>query len=326
MEGGKEAGDISALLGSVRPEVIRKAECRLARDGVFRAVLKSAFVRAHGYAEYANSPRLKSGPDAFFGSAALRQCCEDLIALKFLAALGRTDRDAVAGALMVLSTSRAWEKQDLFFRRNRPFQPIIAPAFSPGQVTGAKRRLDEIGTRTGLWSTKGKLPPIEQMAAAAHLSELYEYLYAATSECVHFNVRVSLRFGWGDPATGLFSFSPANFAEFYSEFTRVYAAYVWVEFCRAFRSSLGLSEELMDAAGEIELSLESVRRWPELVTFEEMNVPQNRNIVLQGLLEMLRSDRVERLRKRRDAERARRGCAPAAPSRNKGSGRGRRDR
>jgi hypothetical protein len=289
--------EVSDLLRTLRDEVRQKAKCRLTKDGLFKAVFKASFVRIHEYTEFVYSDKPESGPDSFFGSAPLRQCCEDLIALKYLAKLKRKDRDAVIRALMVISTSAASEKQAEFFKRNHPYQPVIEATFSPDQIKKVKDILNEVGTRTGFWHTRNKLPPIEQMAVNVGLSELYEYLYAATSEIVHFNVRIALRSGWGS-GTDEFSFSPSNFAEFYEQFGRIYAAYVWFCFCRVFRSALRLSPEFMHVVDSVELAIESVNRWPELVTYEEMNIPQNDNIILRAALAVMQNERVEKLRQK----------------------------
>jgi uncharacterized protein DUF5677 len=293
-----------AFLKALRPEIAKKKICRPTREGLFKAVLKASFARIHEYAEFVYADTMDVGPASFFGSAPLRQCCEDLIALKYLALLKRKDRDKVIQALMVISTGTASEKQGKFFKRNHPYQPVLTTTFKPADITNAKNVLNEIGTRTDLWRTSNKLPPIEQMAIKVGLSELYEYLYAGTSEIVHFNVRINLRSGWGS-GKNEFAFSPSNFAKFYGQFSRVYAAFIWFSFCRAFRSALQLSPEFMHTVDEVELAVESIDRWPELVTFEEMNVPQNDNIIPRALLSIKQGERVENLRQKHLRRKAR---------------------
>jgi len=298
------ADEIRALLKGVRPEVIEKATCRPTREGMFKAVLKASFVRIHEYVEFVHTNMSDTGPGSFFGSAPLRQCCEDLIALKYLAMLKRRDRDNVIQALMVISTGKASEKQGEFFKRNHPYQPVLTSTFEPAAIDKAKNLLNEVGTRTAHWRTQNKLPPIEQMALKVGLSELYEYLYAATSEIVHFNVRIALRSGWGS-GKNEFTFSPSNFAVFYGQFSRVYAAYIWFSFCRTFRSALRLSPDFMHTVDAVELAIESIIRWPELVTFEEMNVPLNDNIILRALLTVKQNERIEKLKKKHAKRKAR---------------------
>jgi hypothetical protein len=298
------ADEVRALLKTLRTEVAEKATCRPTREGMFKAVLKASFARIHEYAEFVHADTSDVGPGSFFGSAPLRQCCEDLITLKYLAMLKRKDRDKVIQALMVISTGKASEKQGEFFKRNHPYQPVLTATFEPADIDKAKNVLNEVDIRTELWRTSNKLPPIEQMAIKVGLSELYEYLYAATSEIVHFNVRIALRSGWGS-GKNEFTFSPSNFAKFYGQFSRVYAALIWFSFCRAFRSALQLSPEFMHTVNAVELAVEGVNRWPELVTFEEMNVPQNDNIILRALLVMKQGERVEKLRQKHAKRKAR---------------------
>ena len=143
------------------------------------------------------------------------------------------------------------------------------------------------------------------MAKKVGLSDLYEFLYAATSEVVHFNVRIALRSGWG-AQKGEFSFSPSNFSMYYQHFARTYSAYLLLRFCRTFRSALTLSSAFMNAIDSVEVVLESEIRWPEIVTFEEMNVPQNDNIILRALLVVKQDERVQKLRSKHKRKRLKR--------------------
>jgi Family of unknown function (DUF5677) len=296
--------EVRGLLKALRNEVVQKTKCRPTKEGLFKAVLKASFVRIHEYVEFVYSDASDSGPRSFFASAPLRQCCEDLIALKYLATLKRKDRDAAIQALMIISTGKASEKQSEFVKRNHPYQPVLTSTFPLHQIEKAREVLSEVGTRSGLWHTRNKLPPIEQMAVKVGLSEFYEYLYAATSEIVHFNVRIASRSGWGS-GKNEFNLSPSNFAKFYAQFDRIYAAYVWFSFCREFRSALQLSPEFMNVVDSVEQAFESVYRWPELVKFEAMNVPQNEDIILRAILEMKQRESIEKLREKHANRRSR---------------------
>jgi hypothetical protein len=283
-----------------------KGVCRPMKEGLYRAVLKASLVRLYEYTEFVHGDISDEKAEAFFAAAPLRQCCEDLIALKFLALLRRRDRDSAIQALMLISTNNAAEKQVAFFKKSRPYQPVLPPPWEKPTVDKVKDRLNEIGARTQLWRTERKLPPIEQMAKKVGLTALYDFLYAATSEIVHFNVRISLRSGWGDSSKPEFSFSPANFSRYYLMFTRIYSAFLLVQFCRAFRVMLKLSPSFMTAIDEIELSIESQIRWPEILTFEEMNVRHNENIILLALSAVMQEERVQKLRKKHEVRRKRR--------------------
>ena len=303
---------MSDLLETMRREVAQKAKCWPLKEGLFRAVLKASFVRIYEYADFVNLKLSEEGPVCFFGAAPLRQCCEDLIALKFLMQLKRKDRDAVIQALMIINTGKASEKQSLFFKLNHPYQSILTSTFPADQIDSAKQDLNQIGARTQLWHTHNKLPPIEQMAKQVGFSNLYEFLYAATSEIVHFNVRISLRSGWG-AGNKEFSFSPSNFSRYYQRFARTYSSYLLFTYCRTFGPALKLSPDFMNSIDAIEVLIQSEMRWPEIVTFEEMNIPPNDNIILEAILAMKQNELVEKLRSKHAKRRDRRTRIPNKP-------------
>ena len=49
---------------------------------------------------------------------------------------------------------------------------------------------------------------------------------------------------------------------------------------------------------EVEVHIESQIRWPEIVTFEEMNVKLDENIILRALSVAMQQERVEALRQK----------------------------
>ncbi|MGH9687235.1 MAG: DUF5677 domain-containing protein [Candidatus Acidiferrales bacterium] len=283
----------SRVIGEMRHEVDAKAVCS-DKEGLFRAVLKASFVRTFDYVEHLHvNVKDEDTAEGFFSCASLRQCCEDLIALKFIGQLSRADRDTVIQSLMVIATSSGIEKQLLFFRKSHPFQPVLSGEFPPGRLDQAKGALTNVGQRTGFWNTQRKLPPIEQMARKVKLTALYDFLYAATSEIVHFNVRIALRSGWGGKES--WRFSPSHMSRYYVMFGRCYGVYLFVKFSRAFARSLALSAKFMQSVNKLEVWLESQLRWPEIVTFEEMNQPHPGNIILYATLQLLHRDRVQKL-------------------------------
>lgn len=290
--------EVSIILAEMRAEVDSTAFCYSKREGLFRAVLKASFVRSFDYVEHLHLGVSGKNAEGFFACAPLRQCCEDLIALKYLSQLTRSQRDEVVTNLMIIGTSQAIYKQTAFFRRNHPFQPILSDNFASSQVEQAKNALTDIGRQAALWRTEKKLPPIEQMARNVDLGELYEFLYAATSEIVHFNVRIALRSGWGDLTSQAWKFSSSNFSRYYLAFAKYYGIYVLIQFSRTFGKVLSLSKGFRTSVNALELWLQFQFRWPEIVTFEEMNQPLPDNIILQALLHMKHKERVKALEKR----------------------------
>jgi hypothetical protein len=157
-EKAQELPQAALVIEQMREEVDSKTLCNSKREGLFRAVLKASFVRTFDYVEYLYCRvKGKDTADAFFTCGALRQCCEDLIALKYLARLPRKQRDEIVESLMVIQTAAAISKQNVFFRRKHPHQPILGQFFLPSEVDQAKNNLTNIGAQTGLWEIEKRL-------------------------------------------------------------------------------------------------------------------------------------------------------------------------
>ena len=254
--------------------------------------MKAAFIRSFEFAVSINrySPH-HANEESFFLAAGLRGICEDLIVLKFIRRLKRKDRDEVVRIRMLVSTGEAVAKQAAFFRKTRPFQPVIRKFIDHRKLHVEKDRLTVIGQKNALWNTARKLPPVEQMANRVNLRKFYDFVYAATSEIVHSSVRVALRSGWGDLPNNV-TFSTKNFCRYYLEFSQFYSLYMLTQFCRTFRAELNLSTAFMEVLNKLEATLNEALRWPEVVTFEEMNQP-NPNEIMRAVLFVAHQERVK---------------------------------
>jgi hypothetical protein len=279
------------LLEMIKGEALSKAHFDLLREGMYRGALKAAFIRSFEFARFIHRRKPNEADEgAFFLSAALRGVCEDLIALKFIRLLKRKERDEVIQIKMLWATSEAAAKQAQFFRKNRPFQPVLTGLLDPAKLSDAKDRLTVIGQQSSFWNTSRKLPPIEQMARRVRLKSFYDFIYAVTSEVVHFSVRIAFRSGWGRLPMKA-RFSAKNFCGYYLEFSQFYSAYLLAKFCHAFRKDLRFSDDFIEVIEEMENGLHDRLRWPEAVTFEEMN-QQNPNELLRTVLKVAHLDKV----------------------------------
>lgn len=283
----------SKLLRQIDQEARSKADFNTSREGLFRGVLKAAFIRSFEFTNAVQRYTLdQATEEAFFLSAALRGICEDLIVLKFIRRLKRKDRDEVVKILMRASTGDIIAKQTAFFRKSRPFQPVLRKFIQQSQLDSEKDRLTVIGEQSKLWNTSKKLPPVKQMAKRVNLGQFYEFIYAVTSEIVHFSVRIALRSGWGDAPKQVI-FSTKNFSRYYLEFSQFYSLYLLTKFCRTFRKDLNFSDAFMNVIKEMREILDERLRWPEAVTYEEMNQP-NPNELIRAVLLVAHREKVKR--------------------------------
>ena len=103
------------------------------------------------------------------------------------------------------------------------------------------------------------------------LAKLYDYLYRLTSGTVHFSVGALLRTGWGPKPRC--TFSVRHFALYYAAFARIYGAFLFCTYAELFPTILRPNKTDRARLGAIRASIQSVVRWPEMITFEEMNLP-----------------------------------------------------
>ncbi len=281
------------LLNAMEHEALAKASFNMHREGMFRGVLKASFIKCFEFAKFVHGHEIeKADEGSFFLSGALRGLSEDLIALKFIRKLKRKDRDEVVQIEMMSSTAQLIDKQAQFFRSKRPFQPVLTKSFDTAKLDKAKDRLTAIGQSSKLWQTSRKLPPIEQMANVVKLKAFYNFIYRMTSRIVHFNVGVALRSGWGNSPKAV-TFSSRNFCRYYLELNQFYSLYILVNFCRAFGKDLGLSSSFTKNLAAISSAINDRLRWPEAVTFEEMN-QQNPNELIRIVLKVAHLEKKEK--------------------------------
>jgi Family of unknown function (DUF5677) len=210
--------------------------------------------------------------NSFFLQPALRGLCEDVIALKYLIEkIDSEDADLLITAWMSQQTSESIEKQEKFFQSNRPYQPILSnrrSEISNSLLSKLKPLKQKYGWR------KDK-PSVSQMAKSCGLDEVYDYLYAATSRTVHFSPSVLFRMGWGSEKPDQpYTFSTAHFNGYYDSFNVFYGSYLFVLLCETIKSHCQFSDNFDEAIKNIKKELNEWLRWPEMITFEEMNVPK----------------------------------------------------
>jgi Family of unknown function (DUF5677) len=279
----KQKSDVHELLMSLHPAVMERAFHDMPKEGLFRGVLRSCFVKAFEFSQFIHSIEWNDADEsAYFSSAALRGICEDLIVLKFLHQLPKKIRDEVIGIQIFLISEKTVKEQTIFFKERRPFQPVISYTSDPAIIEVKKQRLTEIGKSSGLWRTEKKLPPIEQMAAAIKMRPIYDYIYRITSDTVHFNPRIAMRDGWGSGPRDT-RFSTLNFCKYYLNVGQTFGFLLFDLLCSSFANDLRLDQSFKKQLKALRKLVNGQVRWPEAMTYEEMNV-RPPNIILRAAL------------------------------------------
>ncbi|WP_439588208.1 DUF5677 domain-containing protein [Hydrogenophaga sp.] len=220
-------------------------------DGTYANVLKGCYVKCFEFAVFSRS--LKPNSHAYFLAPALRGICEDCIALRYLQSRKPpNERDELLMNRMLSLVFDAAAKQQAFFQKRRAFQPVFS-----GKLKVAL--------------PKAALPATRNMASEVGLEDVYDFMYAITSDVVHFNPRVIIRNAWGKDKER-FDHSVKNFDVYYADFCQTYGIYFLGLLARAFQAELGFSATYMSTVAKLEAWLDEKLRWPEAVTFEEMNI------------------------------------------------------
>jgi len=234
---------------------------------------------------------------AFFSLPTLRGICEELIVLNYVKRLPNRERDLLFSKLMAHDVQTRLVTQKEFFSTARPFQPVLNPQLSPAALTTLEKEIQIIWHSYG-WPhmNRGVLPPIRQIAEKQGgdiLVKLYDYLYRLTSGTVHFSVGSLFRTGWGEKPNC--TFSVRHFTGYYRAFARIYGAFMFCAYFELFARFLRPHKNVKRRIDAIRHSILSVVRWPEMITFEEMNIPVPDPGIMINALSIVLSRQAKRL-------------------------------
>jgi hypothetical protein len=261
--------DAKPILDSLQPLVRRCTTGNVTADGFFLISVRAAYSKNYETNRFLQTP--EAAVNAFAITSAMRGMCEDIIALKWLATFEKRDRDEAVGVMMMKSVLEMMQQQTAFFGTYRPSQPILETKDASTEIHALKQRLRAMrqGNR---WKKHREWPSVREMAEPTGLLPLYDFLYAATSSFVHYSPNNLIRMGKvvGDKMV----FSTSNFSNYYSAFNRFYGLFLFVTASTTFGATLGCRDELRGPVEKLMKLLDNELRWPELVTTEEMNVPE----------------------------------------------------
>jgi hypothetical protein len=204
----------------------------------------------------------------------LRGICEDLIVLRYISKMPFKDREQLVVALAGWELDTRIKLQDAFFTTIRPQQPVLRLKDVDTTIASHEAAARAIWNRHG-WPNlqNGAMPQIRQIAekqGMPQLAILYDYLYRLTSASVHFNVGALCRSGWG-PSFKQVTFSAKNFHSYFADYCLLYGAFLFCLYFEFFGGVLRSTAEERAIVNEIRQGVLYTRRWPEMVTYEEMN-------------------------------------------------------
>ena len=267
----QESRTLSEIISPLRPFVERTSIIRSPKKRIFSTCLKASFVSTFEFVDIISKEEIDN---YFFLTPALRRPTEDIIYFRFLSRHPDKIREKLLIDMMALEVTRKLEHQDSFFSRFRPFQPIIKK-----QKTDIGKIEDSIRSfwRANGWPNLNRRvsPVIEQIARKSDpglLYVVYNFIYRLTSGTVHFNPQILLRSGWGDKSMKKIKVSPGNMNYYYLSLNQIYGSFLLCLYFEFFSRFLRPHQEEKLAIKELREYLQGKFRWPEMVTFEEMNI------------------------------------------------------
>ena len=268
------AETLSPKLETLRPFAEKIATGNFERTHMFPAYLRSSFVRTFEFATLASKGSMDS---AFFLLPALRGITEDIIYFAFLATKSHQARERFMSNMSTIEVHQRISNQRDFFQTFRPFQPVLT-----AEVPNIEEVKDEL---TAFWQANGwrRLkqgnPPTREIAQKTFpgiLEQAYDFVYRFTSGAVHFNPWLLLKLGWGPPpaqdaTTFDCKFSTKHMGDYYLATCRIYGCYLLCLYFELFDEFLEPKEAEKEAVAALREHIWQYFRWPEMITFEEMN-------------------------------------------------------
>ncbi|WP_437954407.1 DUF5677 domain-containing protein [Sorangium sp. So ce119] len=277
-------GQGNSHLQALMPLAERIATYRFANKATFPLCVRGAFSKCFEFVQQAYSRKEEYIP-YFFIVPSLRGICEDLIVLGFIRHMPTTDRNELLQLLLEHELMDRVAQQKTFFESAHPSQSVINIPF-PRTIEMVEGKIRSIWQRHG-WPnlTKGVMPQTRQLAERIRLDvlgPLYDYLFRLTSGTVHFNPQAIFRTGWTNKPP-FFKFSTRHFDVYHRELSRVYGTYMLCTYFELFGSILRPTATESTHVQGLREALLMEPRWPEMVTWEEMNIKPP----YQGILHLL---------------------------------------
>jgi len=237
---------------------------------MFDLVLKATVIKSFEFTLLCINSK---SDDIFFMTPALRGICEEYIVERFLwdKYEDADERNSLILMWQQYGILKSSISQWSYFTINKPDQRLYYDESFSNKLKQAKEDIKRHFKRQFPKSNfKSTFPSIYFMAKETGLTEMYQYLYHSASTFVHFNPQNLFRMSWGNNPH--MTFSTAHFKYYYNDFIIYYGAMLFCELSE-WQASIGkLSDFDTDTIATIRKVIKGVSRWPELVTFEEMNI------------------------------------------------------
>jgi Family of unknown function (DUF5677) len=219
--------------------------------------------------------RLSSADACQFLAPALRSMCEGLIVLKYLLEIEQSVADRIVRCALACELNEKLETQSNFFTQYRAHQVVPSLKIVKSQTSNPSNDLRKAWKECGceVPSSYSAMPSIWQLAKCTQLESFYRFFYNFSSATVHFSTHQLFRSGWGPTGEEQeWSFSAAHLSGYFYLVCRIYGAYLLSRYLILLNDRLQFGDDLQLGQNKLDDFLESVSNWPEIVSYEELNL------------------------------------------------------
>lgn len=260
-------------------DTIRLVSMHDFKENLFNAILVSAFCKSY---DYCFNLKDMNEDSSFMFIPFLRGICEDIICLKYLkkSIKDLKERNHIIGCYSSYLQVSSLKAQQYFFNDIKAEQASLELEDPDTVVLAYENELKKF------WGNQGQnphklLPSTQHMAIDAQLSNLYNFLYHATSKFVHFSPNILMRLGWYNKNSPeeIINFNFNNFSKYYQQFNTFYGIYLFVIFSKTFKKDIKLGKSFLKIVSDLDSRLKDLDFYPEAVTYEEMNIERPNSII-----------------------------------------------
>lgn len=283
------------MIKKLKPFKEKISNVKPRHDRLFQIFVKASFVKTYEFIFDVYNP--KQNFNAFFIVPNLRGICEDLIVLGFLNSINKTDRSELTRIILGHRMFKEIVDQVKFFQETRPFQEVVNSTATRDKLRNLEGEARKIWKKYGCQNRNGAILPNTRVLSEKQnldlLTTVYDFLFRLTSRMVHFSPSTLMTMGWRSVKDRM-RFSTKNFKEYYYLTSSIYGLYLFCLYFELFPKILRAPKEIKKHIEKFRKEILMIPRWPEMVTFEAMNLPSPKIHLTQIMHQIIYAEKHEK--------------------------------
>ena len=242
--------DVRVVLDSLRSMVETASDLTWSpSDGFLPIVYRSIFRRQFESLDVIS--HLVASEKGYAAPPLLRPCCEELIWVKYLTSIAKSDAEQLVQCVTAVEMFDSLKAQDDFAGRSVTKDLGLLPALKRAEHGNGtiRSKLKTLGEKLN-WECRvtrnSRLPSTKWLAKTTKQTDVYNFIYHATSRFVHFSGAELLRRVWGRP--GSVSVRSIHFRDYWGAFALYWGLRLFLDSTIELYNQLGMPEDEVDGA------------------------------------------------------------------------------